>query len=606
LEPRTLLATTPEATATGAPVNLSGLSSVTTNGNANSPAVVIDPYDSQKLFAVWGVDLSSLSPVPHTSAIVEGAYSSNGGTSWTSLGQEVAFPQFDVATVNANPSTDCTQVTDPSVAFDGQGNVYVLTLQTTGAADGELYLTRFNFSGNEAQFNSEYNIYQWVTGSDGVTDPVVAVDTAPSNPPSGVPVDPHANNVYIAWASIDTEPANPDPYAAVGFNPNRAELVVGTPISSPSVPNEQSLAFSGVMTVSVNGNYGPNDNSHPQLVINQNDNGQITVAWDDFGSATVNGGYDVLNSDLVQAGDTYGFSGGTGPIAPATSNTTPGNWGTATVYAAGTSSNAADPVGIAAATNLNNASTDVNGDTFNDIVVADQGTGQIGVLENSGTGTFPTTATYTASGSPSGVVLGDFINGHTSSKILDAATANNATAGGVSVLPNGTPPTDGTGVFKTPVPLPGVPGGQGESADLDGNGIPDIVAADPGNQSIDIWFNAAANPTFSAPISLALPSGDDPIAVVVDRFRGSSSLPDIAVLNSNGTIVIFRNGITTGIPTAADFTSQTLTSTVPNAVSMTSGRVSGNSNLADLIVVTNNGQNELVVLQNSWTSAVYP
>ena len=62
LEPRRLLATIPAATATGAPVNLSGLSSVTTNGNANSPAVVIDPYDSQKLFAVWGVDLSQFEP----------------------------------------------------------------------------------------------------------------------------------------------------------------------------------------------------------------------------------------------------------------------------------------------------------------------------------------------------------------------------------------------------------------------------------------------------------------------------------------------------------------------------------------------------------------
>jgi len=48
-----------------------------------------------------------------------------------------------------------------------------------------LYLTRFNFSTNTPQFNSDYPIYQWVTGSDGVTDPVVAVDTAPSNPPVG-------------------------------------------------------------------------------------------------------------------------------------------------------------------------------------------------------------------------------------------------------------------------------------------------------------------------------------------------------------------------------------------------------------------------------------
>ena len=44
---------------------------------------------------------------------------------------------------------------------------------------------------------------------------------------------------------------------------------------------------------------------------------------------------------------TYGFSGTTGPISPASANTTPGNWGAAVVYAAGTSTtNAANPVGI--------------------------------------------------------------------------------------------------------------------------------------------------------------------------------------------------------------------------------------------------------------------
>ena len=257
LESRTLLATIPAATATGAPVNLSGLSSVTTDGNANSPAVVVDPYDSQKLFAVWGVDLSQEVPAPTpTTAIVEGAYSNDGGASWTPLGESVAFPLLDVATINTTPRTDYTQVTDPSIAFDGQGNAYVLALET--AADGgALLLTKFNFSGdtpNPVALPNNGIVYQWVgtsgSGADGVTSPVLAVDTAPSHS-----TDPHANNVYIAWASVDVEPANPNPYTARGFNPNRAELVVGTPISNPS-GNEESLAFSGVTTVNVGGTDG--------------------------------------------------------------------------------------------------------------------------------------------------------------------------------------------------------------------------------------------------------------------------------------------------------------------------------------------------------------
>ena len=72
--------------------------------------------------------------------------------------------------------------------------------------------------------------------------------------------------------------------------------------------NSESLAFSGVKTVNVGGNFGPQDDSHPQLVINQNDGGQITVAWDDFGSgATASPPFDDLMSNLVQPGDTYGF-----------------------------------------------------------------------------------------------------------------------------------------------------------------------------------------------------------------------------------------------------------------------------------------------------------
>ena len=645
LEARTLLATTPAAAATlinglpVAPIPLTSLTSVTgsnpaVDGNANSPTVVVDPYDSQKVFAVWGDDLSSLSPVPHTTAIVEGAFSSNGGTNWQGLGTSVNpvfFP--DPLTVNNNPPTAYTEVTDPSVAFDSRGNVYVLSLQSSGASDGALILTEFNFSGNtpsEVTLPNSGIVYQWVTGSDAATSPTLAVDpgTYPNSGPgttpplASLPNDPFANNLYIAWASIDTEPANPNPFTAVGFNPDRAELIVGTPISNPSA-NESPLAFSGVTTLNLNGNFGSQRNTHPQLVINpgnttnsnQNsiDPGQITIGWEDSGTdATLAPPVTLLLSNIVLPGDSFGFNGGTGLIQPGTSSASPGNWAKAIIYAAGNSpTNAADPVGIATRTLANNDSTDVNAiQMADDIVIADQGLGAIGVLLNSGTGTFPTTSVTTASASPSGVVLGDFVGGHTTATILDAATSNGASSGGVSVLSNGTPPppfgNDGLGTFKKGVPLPSVPGGQGEtgivSADLDGNGNPDIIAADPGNGSIDIWLNPSAGST--PPISLALPAGDTPIAVAVDKFRGNQSNFDIAVLNANGKILVFVNNILPGTSvTPANFSLQTI-ATVPNAVSMTSGAVSGNSNTPDLVVVTNSpnfNANELVVIPNTST-----
>src|SRR6516165_10214544 len=60
LESRTLLATIPAATATGAPQSLTSLFDVTTGGDTNNPTVVINPYNSQDVVAVWGRDLSQL------------------------------------------------------------------------------------------------------------------------------------------------------------------------------------------------------------------------------------------------------------------------------------------------------------------------------------------------------------------------------------------------------------------------------------------------------------------------------------------------------------------------------------------------------------------
>src|SRR6185312_12386223 len=152
---------------------------------------------------VWSVDLSSLTPtVPHTTSIVEGAYSNNAGATWHSLGQ-VAAPLTDPLTINSSPPTAYTQVTNPSIGFDGQDNVSILSLQTSGAGDGALVVNRFGFSGPTPVAGSTNVVYQWVTGSDAATTHMLAVDAAPSNTTGP---DPYANNVYIAWTSIDVEP----------------------------------------------------------------------------------------------------------------------------------------------------------------------------------------------------------------------------------------------------------------------------------------------------------------------------------------------------------------------------------------------------------------
>ena len=339
LESRTLLATTPAVTATGDPVALSPFGSQvpfagqqfnlpyqfgTSSGNANSPAVAIDPYDSSKLFAVWGLDLSTLTPPPTiVTAIVEAAYSSDGGTTWTGLGQ-ISDNITDAATIDATPPTPYAQVTQPSVDFDASGNVYVLTLQSTGAADGALVLSKFNFSGNTPNEIYDSNVvYRWLSTSDAANTPTLDVDAGLLNPPAGIPADPHSNNVYVAWASTDIKPAGLP--ANADYNPNRAELVVSS---------DGGNSFSGETILSTGGNFGGaanglQDFSHPALAINQNDDGQITAAWEDFGSgATATPNYNtfsLLDSAIVQAGDSFSFTNNGGTIGSDTTTAFPVN-----------------------------------------------------------------------------------------------------------------------------------------------------------------------------------------------------------------------------------------------------------------------------------------
>ncbi len=67
LEWRTLLATIPApaptvVNGTRRTCRPDGLFDRSTSGNANSPTVVVDPYDSQKIVAVWSVNLARGSP----------------------------------------------------------------------------------------------------------------------------------------------------------------------------------------------------------------------------------------------------------------------------------------------------------------------------------------------------------------------------------------------------------------------------------------------------------------------------------------------------------------------------------------------------------------
>ena len=638
LESRTLLATTPAAavaTVNGSPINPMNLTSyssatATTGGNANSPTVAINPYDSQEVVAVWGVDISNLSPTPQTTEILQGTYSLDGGTSWQTLpgeqgnGLNGVLPDPLLYTPTA-PTPPFLLVEQPSIGFDSQGNFYVLDTQLHSAVvpspSGAVTLSKYSFVGNSTSggtgvvvdFGNKI-IDQWVNGPADISA-VVAVDagtypntTATSTHPAGVPQDPNANKVYIAWATNDIEPADPT-VVQNNFNPNRAVLLVSS---------NGGASFGGETVLDPgpigNGNIGSQRNTQPALAISSTDDGQVTVAWTDIGTDEGTA-VTKIKSSFVAPGVSYSStptSTSTGIIgAPVSGTDARGNWAT-TVSTAGNNGQTVDPTAVA-------ASVPVTG-TTNDIVVADQSTTPsdgIGFLLNSGTGTFPANATFTAGGStPTSVTVGNFIPNPVPppapATTVDAALADDNAQGGVTVIPS-----DGMGnftgaqtTFTTTTPYTvAVASGVFNSAGLS------IVAVNGGNAagtdpSIDIILHNAAGG--SPPIDVPIPAADlaglnDPRAVVVADFNGDG-VPDFAVLSGNPTnsaddyITVFVNTtISGGLPT---FTNVTQFNVGPGAVAFAAGHLTGNAILTDLAVVFNTlGALDLRVLQNTSTAA---
>ena len=91
------------------------------------------------------------------------------------------------------------------------------------------------------------------------------------------------------------------------------------------------------------------------------------------------------------------------------------------------------------------------------------------------------------------------------------------------------------------------------TADLDGDGKPDIVNVNKSSNTISVLRNTSAgsNPSFAAKVDFA--TGQEPLAVVISDVTGDGK-PDIVVANSvSGTVSVLRNLITTpgGITTAS-------------------------------------------------------
>ncbi len=179
---------------------------------------------------------------------------------------------------------------------------------------------------------------------------------------------------------------------------------------------------------------------------------------------------------------------------------------------------------------------DFNGDTKPDLAVAEFGgffAGSVSVLMNTGTGTFNPAVSFPARTQPSFVVVGEF-NGDSNQ---DLAVANYG-SNNVSILLG-----NGAGSFSTTPPVVSVSLGPVSIAlaDFNSDGKQDLAVANYNSDTISLRFGAGngtfANPGFNVGV------GGNPISVKATDLSGDGK-PDIIAANrsSNNIAVLLNNG----------------------------------------------------------------
>ena len=238
------------------------------------------------------------------------------------------------------------------------------------------------------------------------------------------------------------------------------------------------------------------------------------------------------------------------------------------------------------------AVVDVNGDNKPDIVVANSGGANVGVLFNTGNGTFLNQTTYTAAASaPVSVAVVD-VNGDNKPDIV---VANSGTAN-VGVLFN-----IGNGTFLSQTPYTTGGGSSPRSVavvDVNGDNKPDIVVANSGGNNVGVLLNIG-NGTFLSQTPYTTGGGSSPRSVAVVDVNGDNK-PDIVVANNNNNVgVLFNIGNGT-------FLSQTTYTTGGGSAPRSVAVADVNGDNKPDIVVANSGTANVGVLFNIGNGTFLP
>ncbi len=316
--------------------------------------------------------------------------------------------------------------------------------------------------------------------------------------------------------------------------------------------------------------------------------------------ATGSSTYSVTAADLNGDGkpDLIVANRGSGTVSVLLNTTAPG---------AATASFAAQQTFATGTFALSVTTADVNGDGKPDLIVANFASSSVSVLLNTtapgaNTLSFAAQQTFATGFSPWSVTAAD-LNGDGKPDLIVANYGSST----VSVLLNTTAPGAATPSFAAQKTF--ATGSNPRSvtvADLNGDGKPDLIVANVGSNTVSVLLNTtapgAATPSFAAQQTFA--TGDFPPCVTTADLNGDGK-PDLIVANRfSNTVSVLLN--TTAVVTASpNFAAQQTSATGSNPVSVTTADLNGDGK-PDLIVANYDANTVSVLLNTTAPGAATP